>query len=168
MDSYAERSTAVRIHKQGDWLQLGFISCVIDCCWHNSCQRRKWWLTNDRVELAAREITSALCEATRQSSHIPVSFSVPFFTATLNHCHADNTDDSHKHIHGTRRIASPTHLRWTSKTHRWLEHPYAPRRKEQHAFKYNKVNVTARNGRKNAHEDALSAFCLKFNCLEEP
>lgn len=73
IDSYTERSTAVRIHKQGDWLQLEFISCVIDCCWHNSCQRRKWRLTNGGAGLAAREITSALCEAIRQSSHIPVS-----------------------------------------------------------------------------------------------
>lgn len=82
MDSYTEPLTAVPIHKRCDWLRLRFIIFVIDCCWHNSCQQRKWWLTNDRVKLATREITSPLCEAKRQSSHIPVSFSVPFYCHT--------------------------------------------------------------------------------------
>lgn len=86
--SYTEQLTAVQIHKQGDWLLLGFISCMIDCCWHNSCQRRKWWLTNDRAGSAVREITSALGEATRQSS---LCLSQCLFTATLNQCRTDNT-----------------------------------------------------------------------------
>lgn len=112
MDSYTEQLTAVRIHKQSDWLLLRFISRMIDCCWHNSCQRRKWWLTNDRAGSAVREITSALCEATRQSS---LCLSQCLFTATLNHCRTDNTGKkkkktSNKHIlHYTQNSLSSAH-----------------------------------------------------------
>lgn len=88
VNSSAEQSTAVWVHKQADQLQLRFISCMIDYCWHNSCQRRKWWLTNDSAGSVVREITSALCEATQQSS---LCLSLCIFTATLNHCPTDNT-----------------------------------------------------------------------------
>jgi len=100
MDSHTERLTAVRIHKQGNWLRLGFISRVIDCCWHKSCQRRKWWLTNDRVESAAREITSALLflslskppgnHATSPRLSQCLFYFFIFFTATLDQCQTDN------------------------------------------------------------------------------
>lgn len=89
MDSNAEQQTAVWIHKPSDWLLLRFIKCVIDRCWHNSCQRRKCRLTNDSAGSAVWEITSALCEATRQSS---LCLSQCLFTATLNHCRTDNVD----------------------------------------------------------------------------
>lgn len=90
MDSYAERLTAVRIHKQGDWLRLGFISCVIDCCWHNSCQWRKWQLTND--ELSWRRGKLPRLSAKPPGNH-PTSLCLSqcLFTATLNHCQTDNT-----------------------------------------------------------------------------
>lgn len=128
MDSYAEQPTAVWIHKPSDWLLLRFIKCVIDRCWHNSCQRRKWRLTNDSAGSAVWEITSALCEATRQSS---LCLSQCLFTATLNHCRTDNAGQkgkkknkkrkktSNKYICTMRRRASPVVVHTTSKTPRW-------------------------------------------------
>lgn len=78
--SCTEQLTAVRIHKQGDWLLLRFISYVIDCCWHNSCQWCKWWLTNDRVGSGGGG--NYLGSLWSHTAIIPVSFSVPFYCHT--------------------------------------------------------------------------------------
>lgn len=100
-------TTAVWLHKQADRLQLGFISCLIDYCWHNSCQWRERRLTNDSAGSAVREITSTLSEATQQSS---LHLSQCFFTATLNHCPTDNTDKTPANTFGLHGNGS----RWTN------------------------------------------------------
>lgn len=108
--------TAVWLHKQADRLQLGFISCLIDYYWHNSCQWREWWLTNDSAGSAVREITSTLSEATQQSS---LRLSQCLFTATLNHCPTDNTDKTPAipfGLHGKGSLVNGrhTHIRDTT------------------------------------------------------
>lgn len=82
MDSSVEQSTPVWIYTPGSWWQGRFRSCTIDFARHNSCQRCKWWQTNDGAELTVREITWTLCKATQQSSHTPVSSSLPFYCHT--------------------------------------------------------------------------------------
>lgn len=113
MDSYAQQLTAVWIHKPSDWLLLRFINCVIDRCWHNSCQRRKWRLTNDSAGSAVWEITSALCEATRQSS---LCLSQCLFTATLNHCRTDNAGKKKREAKGKENVQQ-IHSHDTQKSH---------------------------------------------------
>lgn len=116
MDSYAERLTAVQIHKQGDWLRLGFISCVIDCCWHDSCQWRKWLLTNDRVVLAAREITFSSLQ-----SHPAITPHPRVFLSAFLLPHSITAKQiiqpKLKHICSTHRIASMVHIHMTF---RWV------------------------------------------------
>lgn len=108
--------TAVWLHKQADRLQLGFISCLIDYCWHNSCHWRKWWLTNDRAGSVVREITLTFSEATRQSS---LYLSQCLFTATFNHCPTYNTDKTPANPFGPHGVSS-VHRRHTSMIAWWL------------------------------------------------
>lgn len=90
VDSCVEQLTA-QIHKHSHWLQSWFVSCMIDCGCHNSCQRWKWWLTNDSVELAEGEITRLSAKPPDNHPTSPC-LSHYLFTATLNHCQTDNTD----------------------------------------------------------------------------
>lgn len=57
---------------RGDWLQLGFIRGVIDCCWHNSCQRATsggWQMT---------KLTWNYLGSVQTHPCIPTSFLPPF------------------------------------------------------------------------------------------
>lgn len=127
--------TAVWLHKQADRLQLGFISCLIDYCWHNSCQWCERRLTNDRAGSAVREITSTLSEATQQSS---LHLSQCLFTATLNHCPIDNTEQTPANTCGLPGKGEQTsHNRDTT----WL-----PTSGSYSSGKCSKKNETAQDG----------------------
>lgn len=148
--------TAVWLHKQADRLQLGFISCLIDYCWHNSCQWRERRLTNDRAGSAVREITSTLSEATQQSS---LHLSQCLFTATLNHCPTDNTDRTPANTLGLQGKGSLENTRHTSET-QWLptSGSYSLGKKQQKEWD----STVQREWIRNDH-----LFILKFNCPEK-